>query len=231
MRQRARQAFIQAVGCLAVALLYCPSALAVDARELYRLGLELYDERQYENALEKFEASYLAQESPNSKLYVARCLRAVGRTRDAIDAYELSAQLAFNRISTESRYEQTYLSALRELAVLKPPPPPQQRYVAATATAAGVGTLGLVSFAIFAGIAQSNYRSLQSHCHPLPCPASEAGKVEAGRNYQLIANVSLAVGGSGAIAAVFLYILGRPRLTPYGALEVSTNALQFSGEF
>lgn len=231
MRLRHRPELKLPLGCFLVCQLYVTAAHSADARELYRLGLEFYDEREYEAALEKFDESFQTQTSPNSKLYVARCLRSLGQTNRAIVAYEQAIQLASARIAAEPKYEQTYLNAMRELAVLKPPPPAAQRFVPATITAAGVGAAGLVSFGVFGSLARSRYSSLQNHCSPLPCPESETGHVESGRDYQWVANVSLAVGITGAIAAVTLYVLGRPRLSRYGQLEVSGNALSFSGEF
>jgi hypothetical protein len=50
-------------------------AVMLQARAEYRQGLELYDARRYEDALEQFHASFKDFPSPNSLLYVARCLR------------------------------------------------------------------------------------------------------------------------------------------------------------
>jgi tetratricopeptide (TPR) repeat protein len=219
------------LGWLLVSLTVSRMALASDPRALYREGLELYDEREYESALERFAESFRTLTSPNSKLYVARCLRAIGRTEEAVAAYEQAAQLAKERAPVEAKYEQTYQNALRELAVLRPPPPTQPRYVAATWTAAGVGLVGFASFGVFGALARSRFESLESHCNPLPCPASETGHVESGHEYQTIANISLAIGITGAVAGVTLYVLGRPRNLPYGQLELGLNSVRFSGAF
>ncbi len=219
------------LGWLLVSLTTPHATFAADPRELYREGLELYDERQYESALDRFTESYSALASPNSKLYVARCLRSIGRTEEAVVAYEQAAQLAKERSAVESKYTLTYQNALRELAVLRPPPPAQPRYVVATWTAAGVGLVGVASFGVFGTLARSRFDSLETHCNPLPCPASETGHAESGHAYQRIANVSLAIGITGAVTAVTLYILGRPESLPYGQLEVSLNTVQFSGAF
>jgi tetratricopeptide (TPR) repeat protein len=200
-----------------------------EAREQYRLGLELYDERQYEAALEKFRVSYEAFPSPNSLLYVARCLRAAGNTHAAIEAYEETVRVAGDRAVTELKYADTYRAARRELAVLKPLPPPKQRYVAATWTTAAAGVAGLASFGTFWALANSRYHSLETHCSPLPCSASQSGAVESGRNYQLAANVSLAVGVTGAVTAVTLYILGKPRPPSWGQFSFNGMAISFSG--
>jgi tetratricopeptide (TPR) repeat protein len=200
-----------------------------NAREQYRRGLELYDERLYEQALEQFQASYASYPSPNSLLYVARCLRAAGRTAEAIEAYEQTVRLAGERAVTELKYEDTYRAARQELAILKPLPPPEQRYVAATWTAGVVSAAGLVSFGTFAALAGERYHSLEEHCQPLPCSASQTGAVEAGRNYQWAANVSLAVGITGAVTAVTLYVLGRPRPSAFAHVGFNGTTLQIAG--
>jgi tetratricopeptide (TPR) repeat protein len=202
-----------------------------EAREQYRLGLEFYDERQYEEALKKFRASYEIFPSPNSELYVARCLRAMGRTEEAIAAYEHAVELGRARAESDPKYADTYRVARSELAVLKPPPAPKQRMVVATSVAAGVGVVGLSSFVTFWLLARSRYHSLEEKCSPLPCPASETGAVATGRKYQLIANISLAVGITGTATAVTLFILGRPRASAFGRLELGGTTLRFTGEF
>lgn len=201
-----------------------------EAREQYRLGLELYDDRQYEEALEKFRASYVIYPSPNSELYVARCLRATGKTNEAIQAYEATMRVAGDRAVTELKYADTYTAARQELAVLKPMPPPEQRYVAATWTAAAVSVAGLASFGTFWALARSRYHSLENNCNPLPCSASQTGAVESGRDYQLAANISLAIGVTGAVTAVTLYVLGRPRTPTWGRFALVGTTLEFTGE-
>jgi tetratricopeptide (TPR) repeat protein len=205
-------------------------AMRPEAREQYRLGLELYDERQYEEALEKFRASNVIYPSPNSQLYVARCLRSIGRTAEAIEAYESTVRIAGDRAATDLRYEETWRAARQELAVLKPTPPPEQRFVVATWTSAAVSVVGLASFGTFWALARSRYNSLENNCNPLPCPASQTGAVETGRNYQLVANISLAVGITGAATAVTLYVLGRPRTTSWGHIALVGTTLQYTGE-
>jgi tetratricopeptide (TPR) repeat protein len=212
-----------------------PSAGAAEitlprAREQYRLGLELYDERQYEQALERFRTSFNAFPSPNSELYVARCYRAMGRTEEAIVAYERTVRLARERAQSDPKYADTYQVARRELAVLKPLPPPKQRMVAATLTAAGVSAAGFAGFVTFSALASSRYHALERECNPLPCPASQAGAVHAGRTEQLLGNLSLALGITGAATAVTLYVLGRPSTPSVGRLELVGTTLRFIGE-
>jgi hypothetical protein len=115
------------------------------------------------------------------------------------------------------------------LAVLKPPPPPEQRLVAATWTSGAIGLGGLTSFGVFWALARSRYQTLERECDPLPCPSSQQGAVQAGRNYQLVANVSLAIGIAGAATAMTLYTLGRPRTSAWGQVALVGTTLQISG--
>lgn len=202
-----------------------------DAREQYRLGLEFYDGRDYEQALEKFQASFGLFPSPNSELYVARCLRYIGKTKEAIEAYERAIKLAGELAKTNPKYSDTLQAARQELAVLKPPPPPTQRFVPGIWTSTGIGVAGFVSFGAFSLVARSKYQTLERQCEPLPCPASQTGAVETGRNYQLAANLSLAVGVAGAVTAVTLYVLGRPRVPAWGKVAIVGSTLQLSGAF
>ena len=204
-------------------------AVMLQARTEYRQGLELYDARRYEDALEQFRASHKDFPSPNSLLYVARCLRSIGRTNEAIAAYETTVRAADERAKHESRYADTLGAARRELAVLKPPPPPEQRLVAATWTSGAIGVTGLASFGVFWALARSRYQTLEDNCNPLPCPSSQQGAVQAGRNYQLVSNVSLAIGVTGAATAMTLYILGRPRASTWGQVALVGTTLQISG--
>jgi tetratricopeptide (TPR) repeat protein len=202
-----------------------------EARQEYRLGLELYDEREYEKALEKFRASYRIYASPNSELYVARCLRAMGRAEEAIAAYEHTVELSRERAGSDPKYAETHRVAQSELAVLKPPPAPKQRLVVATSVAAGVGVVGFGGFVTFWLLARARYHSLETHCSPLPCPASETGAVATGRSYQTLANVSLAIGIVGSATAVTLFVLGRPRASTWARLELRGTTLGMAGEF
>ena len=202
-----------------------------EAREQYRLGLELYDEREYERALEKFQASFAIYASPNSQLYMARCLRFIGRTSQAIEAYERAVSIAKERAASDLKYSDTLQAAQRELAVLKPPAPAEQRLVPAIGASAATSAAGLASFGVFWALARAKYHTLERECNPLPCPASQTGGVEAGRKYQLAGNISLAVGVAGAVSAVTFYVLGRPRQPSYGEVALVGSTLQFRGEF
>lgn len=101
-----------------------PSAAAAEnvdfARQRYQRGLTLYDQQQFEEALAEFQASTALYASPNSHLFAARCLRALGRVAEAVVQYERSIGLAQDRASTDPRYQATRDAAREELRVLEP---------------------------------------------------------------------------------------------------------------
>jgi tetratricopeptide (TPR) repeat protein len=88
------------------------------ARQRFQRGLELYDARSFETALAEFRASLALYASPNSQLYVARCLRALGRASEAYTEYERTVGLAADRAATDPRYADTRDAARAELGAL-----------------------------------------------------------------------------------------------------------------
>lgn len=77
-------------------------------------GLRLYEAGQYEGALEEFRTSLELVSSPNSRLYVARCLRQLGRMAEAVSQYHLTERAAADRAQLNLRYRQTRDAAARE---------------------------------------------------------------------------------------------------------------------
>jgi hypothetical protein len=121
-----------------------------------------------------------------------------------------------------------------------PPPPPAEdddsgRKSARTAAfvAAGVGVVGLATFAIFGAMSNSKYNDLKSACNGGPCPASRQGDIDTGKRDQRIANVALVFGVLGAGAAVTLFILSQPKKSqaPAAALVVGPLELGLRGAF
>jgi tetratricopeptide (TPR) repeat protein len=89
------------------------SAEAV-AQLRYEEGLAHYDEGSYEAALSSFRASLETVASPNSRLFVARCLRRLGRLAEAAGEYHLAAQEAADRAAIDPRYAETRRAAEEE---------------------------------------------------------------------------------------------------------------------
>jgi hypothetical protein len=89
------------------------------AQSRFLRGKELRSKGNYEDALAEFRASHQVVSSPNTRLEIARCLLATGKTvaayaelgRTAIEAKELTAQ--------DNRYDRTYHAAVAERAELE----------------------------------------------------------------------------------------------------------------
>jgi hypothetical protein len=121
------------VGALAGALLVtlCPArgwaqaakapadSPAAVAEARYFAGQKLYNDKEYDKALAEFRASYEATPSPNSHLYIARCLRQLGRIAAAYDEYSKVILEAADRMVAEPKYEPTQKAASAERATLK----------------------------------------------------------------------------------------------------------------
>ena len=107
------------------------------AQQRFWEGRAAYDAHHYSVALEAFRASMSIVNSPNSRLYVARCLRELGQLDGAVFEYEETAREALVRARTDARYAGTRDAAGTELAALAPRvghlrfaisnPPPQLR--------------------------------------------------------------------------------------------------------
>jgi len=95
-----------------------PAAEAVtEAKAHFEKGSNFFKSSKYAEALEEFRASYKAVNSPNSHLYIARCMRELGQL---VDAY-----LEFEKVSAEAatsgeKYAQTGETAKVERDELNP---------------------------------------------------------------------------------------------------------------
>jgi hypothetical protein len=84
------------------------------AQSRFVRGKELFEAGDYEAALREFEASRAIVASPNSRLYVARCLRELDRLIDAYSAYGRTMIDALELAKLESRYARTADAARTE---------------------------------------------------------------------------------------------------------------------
>ena len=90
------------------------------AQSRFARGKELLARKQFDQALVEFRASHDIVSSPNTRLEIARCLRASGKLvaayaelgRTAVEAKELVAQ--------DNRYQRAYDSATAERAEIEP---------------------------------------------------------------------------------------------------------------
>lgn len=98
---------------------------------------------------------------------------------------------------------------------------------------AGVGGAGLAAFGVFAILNRNAYHDLEAQCSHGHCPGSAFDQVDAGRRYQLFANIGLGVAVAGAAAATTCFLLS-PRKTPENsqlALSVSPSGFRVDGRF
>ena len=76
-------------------------------------------------------------------------------------------------------------------------------------TSAGLGAAGVITFAVFGVLSNKKLGELESQCPDGRCPSDPHDDVNAGKRYQLIANVGLGVGAVGLGTAATLWLLGR----------------------
>jgi hypothetical protein len=82
-------------------------AAAKKATAFFLKGSDLYKLKKYALALEQFKQSYAAVASPNSHLYIARCMAALGDTRAAYIEFTKVVEEASARAATEEKYAPT----------------------------------------------------------------------------------------------------------------------------
>ncbi|MEP7121810.1 MAG: tetratricopeptide repeat protein [Byssovorax sp.] len=77
---------------------------AKKATAFYVKGSDLFKAKKFALALEQFRLSYAAVASPNSHLYIARCLAASGDSRAAYAEFDKVVEEAAERGKTEDKY-------------------------------------------------------------------------------------------------------------------------------
>lgn len=93
---------------LFAALFLClaPSFARADeesARVHFRKGVELYDRKQYAEALESFKAAYAEKQSAGIKQNIALCLKALGRTVEAAAALDEALDEGHSTLKPETK--------------------------------------------------------------------------------------------------------------------------------
>jgi hypothetical protein len=99
-----------------------PGAYAQTAAQAKRFGAaqKLYDDGAYTPAYEEFKALAAETGSPNAELYVARCLRELGRLPEAYEAMVFALRDATTKAEADPKYGQTRNAAAADLALLEP---------------------------------------------------------------------------------------------------------------
>ncbi len=110
---------------LTLSLLAAPAAAAAQdntafAQQRFSQGSALYDQRQWEPALAEFRQSISLYNSPNTRLYIARCLRELGRFDESVLEFERTAREAGDRAASDPRYATTRDVANSELTAVRP---------------------------------------------------------------------------------------------------------------
>lgn len=90
------------------------------AQSRFLKGRELYKAKKYEDALVELNASLDIIASPNTRLYVGRCLRELGRTVAAYAELGRTAVEAKELLRDDTRYEKAAQAANDERAALAP---------------------------------------------------------------------------------------------------------------
>jgi hypothetical protein len=91
-----------------------------EATTLFTKGTELYGTKSYADALAAFQRSHELVSSPNSRLYIARCLRDMGRTVEAAAEFEKVEREAGAKIAAgDSHYAETAKTAATEGAEVR----------------------------------------------------------------------------------------------------------------
>jgi hypothetical protein len=90
-----------------------------EAQRTFTQAQQLYDAGKTEAALEAFRGSHAAFPSPNSRLYVARCLRDLGRNAEAYVEFK-AVLLDAAEAEDADRYSMTLEAASLERASLRP---------------------------------------------------------------------------------------------------------------
>ncbi len=90
------------------------------AQARFARGKELLGKKQYDAALAEFRASHEIVGSPNTRLELARCLRAMGRQVAAYAELGRAAVEAKELVGQDNRYQRAYDSATAERAEIEP---------------------------------------------------------------------------------------------------------------
>jgi hypothetical protein len=92
-------------------------------------------------------------------------------------------------------------------------------------TSLAVGAVGLASFGLFFALAQQQFDTLNAQCLR-PC---DPGATQIGRTYEWVSNVSLVVGGLGAIVSVMAFALTPSRARPLPRAAVALDVVGSPG--
>ncbi len=90
-----------------------------EAKREFQAAQALYQQKRCGQALPKFRRLVKGTASPNAQIYVARCLRELGKLAEAYQSYSATIQAANAKASEEERYAATRSAAAAERAALE----------------------------------------------------------------------------------------------------------------
>ena len=89
------------------------------AQVRFQHGRQLYAQHDYQNALAEFRGAVSLVGSPNTRLYIARCLHELGRNAEALIEFRRAAAEAADRVASEPRYGVTRDTARSEASAVE----------------------------------------------------------------------------------------------------------------
>lgn len=90
------------------------------AQSHFLRGKELYGQNKFDAALAEFTSSFDVVASPNTRLYVARCLREMGKDVQAYNEFGRTAAEARELAKSDARYEKAAEAAEQDQKALEP---------------------------------------------------------------------------------------------------------------
>lgn len=125
MMRRTSGAALLALALAGAASAYSARSHAQTANESaaqvrFQRGRDLFVANNFEGALTEFRAANQLVGSPNTRLYIARCLRGLGRLGEAYVEFQRAAAEAADRAATEPRYAASRDAARQEMDALRP---------------------------------------------------------------------------------------------------------------
>ena len=107
VRDRVRPLLCRAIALAAsLSLVLCAAPAAADeaaARQHFRRGIDLYDRKQYADALPEFQAAYAEKPSAGIKQNIALSLKALGRPAEAANAFDEALEEGEKTLKPETR--------------------------------------------------------------------------------------------------------------------------------
>jgi hypothetical protein len=90
-----------------------------DSAASFQAAKKLFEAKSYEKALPLFQDAYTKSKSPNARVFVARCLREMGRNAEAYEEMAATVREATAMAASDQKYVPTRDSAAAELALLE----------------------------------------------------------------------------------------------------------------